>query len=915
MKIKYLISLSFFCFLVFNLSLAQNVTDPSHGNFYEIKKQWLKEREPEKKQESFLEKIFSKKENEEPEKEDGENQFRRWESFVEPRVYPSGSFPKPTVLWDELKKYEQQAASYKTESIAQATWQPVQRFFDSNNNYAGLISCIAFHPAHYQSIIPAGSYTIFVGSPSGGLWRTTNSGASWTPLTDRIPGIGVSSVVINPLDPRIMYIATGDKDRGDWYGNLYSYGVLKTTNGGITWNSTGLNFDRSGNGNRAVINKLLIHPNNPNILFACVKNETGGMGTGGNGAGLYKSSDAGVTWKQVVSAVCYDVEFKPGSNSGTVYACGYGGSFYKSTNAGDSATWTNITPGSPVLNPVKAGARTLIAVTPSDTNVVYMAYEKSGALFGLYKSTDAGQTWDSIPSSKTGLDGGNSGGYCFALAVSPQKTCCTHTDIIAVGFKKVFTSDDGGYTWRSASSGSGHEDQRSLEFLPKNITNIFDLFIANDGGIFKWSNFYQFPTNPVTPIHNGLEVLQFFRLGNSAADPNVICAGAQDNHVWKYTATNTVLTLIGDGMECIVDHTNPDVIYYSGPCGYINKYNHDSYDRNVSQPDGNNTAFITPFAMHPINSQILYFARNHGVYKTVNGGQNISLISPQNLVSNCNPCDAVLRTIAVAPSDPDNVIYTTSWTNVLKTTNGGANWTDITNGLPALGGIDVTAISYIAVHPNDPQTVWVTMMGYTGGKKVFKTIDGGINWTNISGSLPNLPVNCIVYENGSPDALYLGTDMGVFYRDNASADWIPYMNGLPNTAVMELEIQYGAKKLRAATFGRGLWQNDLMQHPNRNIILDPNLPVYSKPTAGLTCSPNPFSDVTTIGYKLDKKSLVSLSVLDYTGNAMQTLLDGVYQDAGFMSYEFNASSLAGGTYFVKLQVDGTVYTQKIVLIK
>ena len=800
-RTKTLISLLFFCFLFLKNSPAQHATDPKYGNFYNMKEKWMEEEE----KESFLKELFDKK----TEKEAGEIEmeeegsfFRRWASFVEPRVFPSGDFPKSTILLEELNNYNKKMAMEKLDCTPMGNWQSIQRY-----NYSvtgtGMVHCLAFHPKHKTTVTPANSYTMFAGAPSGGLWKTTNSGQNWTPLTDKIPAIGVSDIAISPKNPDVIYIATGDKSRGDWYGNLFSYGVMKTTNGGLTWQQTGLSFDFLGN--QASINRLIINPDHPDTLIAAVSDAPFSQTVG---QGIYRTNNGGVTWARLVVGSFYDLEFHP-TNSNIVYACGANGSFFRSTDGG--ATWgQNIANTDPVLSPVHTATihpRPLIAITsPNEPDVVYMAYEVDYALRGLYRSTDQGQHWDSIPSNRAGIDGGHSGGYCFAFAVAPRKK--NGKDVIAVGFLGIATSSDGGSTWVKPGWSLTHCDQRTLDFLPKtNSDTPFELFNTTDGGIWKIPN-ADVASLSAEPLNNGLEVLQFFRMGSSATDPSMICSGAQDNGNYVYKSGNTALVNVCDGAEAVVDHHNADVIYVSAANGWVKKYKADgTLIRTVVGNDEWN--YFAPFIMHPYDNSILYFARQGNVFKTTNGG--VSTFSISTGLTN-NSFDKELRTIAVAPSNPDNIIYTTTWTNVYRTINGGATWEDITNGLPTVAGIDHSSISYIIVHPTNPNIVWITMTGFVEGRKVFKTTNGTSptpEWTNVTGNLPNIPVNCIVYQNNSPDALYVGTDIGVFYTDTLKKYWTSYQNSLPNTAVMELEIQYGVNKLRAATFGRGLWQSDL----------------------------------------------------------------------------------------------------------
>jgi photosystem II stability/assembly factor-like uncharacterized protein len=205
--------------------------------------------------------------------------------------------------------------------------------------------------------------------------------------------------------------------------------------------------------------------------------------------------------------------------------------------------------------------------------------------------------------------------------------------------------------------------------------------------------------------------------------------------------------------------------------------------------------------MHPLNNYFI-IAGYDEVYRTTTGGAFWDSIS-NNLTTK-----TAIRTIALAPSDID-VIYVATYSKLSVTFDGGNSWTNIKPGLPS------STISDVTVSANDPNLVFVTFSNYNSGNKVYESTDGGNSWTNISGSnLPNLPVNCIVYQDLTNDDLYIGTDVGVYHRDNTMSDWQAFMSGFPNVIVDELEIHYGSGKIRAATFGRGIWESNLQSQPN-----------------------------------------------------------------------------------------------------
>jgi photosystem II stability/assembly factor-like uncharacterized protein len=341
-----------------------------------------------------------------------------------------------------------------------------------------------------------------------------------------------------------------------------------------------------------------------------------------------------------------------------------------------------------------------------------------------------------------------------------------------------------------------HADKHALAFQNGTI-----LFEGNDGGVYKTTNG---GTN-WTDLSNGMVISQLYRIGVSQTSANTVLTGLQDNGSKLYNGGFWTDVKGGDGMECIIDYSNSNYMYATYVRGQISRSTNGgiSFPTDISAniPGGQPTgAWVTPYIMDPTNSQTLYAGYDR-IWKTTNRGNTWT--SASQVLSGTNK----LRSLAIAPSN-SNILYTADLTSMWKTIDGGAtNWTSIS--LPALSG---NSITYIAVKNNDPNTLWITSGGYTNSSKVFQSTDGGTNWTNISTGLPNLPVMCIVYYKVATDrtVLFVGTDLGVYVKDGTNS-WVPFNTGLPNVVVTELEILYtgGTNKLRAGTYGRGLWETNI----------------------------------------------------------------------------------------------------------
>ena len=296
--------------------------------------------------------------------------------------------------------------------------------------------------------------------------------------------------------------------------------------------------------------------------------------------------------------------------------------------------------------------------------------------------------------------------------------------------------------------------------------------------------------------------------------------------------------------------------------------------------DSKSCAWVSPYLIHPKNSNILFFGAKD-IYKTTSRGNSWTKYSNQ-LTAADGVGGGMIHSMAVSESDPDSVLYAASYVVLYKTSDGGNSWQNITSNLPTTAGcFDCSAISNITVHPENPKIAWVTMSGYSAVNKVFKTTDGGTSWVNITENLPNSPVNCIIYQKNSKEVLYIGTDLGVFFKDSTDKDWKPFMKNLPNVPVQELEIFYKTGKLRAATFGRGLWESNIYGLINSVDIHNTN--------GGKWLFPNP------------GRSYIELPECVIGNNQMIT----VYSALGVPVNQINAtkridiSLLAPGIYFIK----------------
>ncbi|MBC7886142.1 MAG: hypothetical protein H7X99_11750 [Saprospiraceae bacterium] len=695
------------------------------------------------------------------EKGKGWKQFKRWENYWEDRVNEDGSFPHSGIILAEYNMYKREKKGGKR-SI-QANWVNLGPSF-SSGGYSGLgrLNCIGFHPSNEN--------IVYAGAAGGGLWKTVDGGATWTTSTDNLAVLGVSGIVIHPTNPDIMYIATGDGDAGD----NYSVGVLKSTDGGNTFNTTGLNWSVT---NTRRIRRLIIDPDDHNTLLVA------------SSIGIYRTTNSGTTWTLEETGNFYDIEANPDGATQTFYAS-TGGIVYKSTNNGD--TWSN-------AFTISGSSRLSLAVSLANNNYLYVLSSKSSnsGYNGVYRSTDSGLNFtlrSSTPNimgwSTTGSDSGGQGWYDLVITADPN-----NAETIFVGGINNWKSTDGGITWALKShwyGGGGvqsvHADKHAMEWFNGS------LWEANDGGLYKTIN------GGNTWVHksNTMVISQMYRLGVSQTDSKVI-AGLQDNGTKLLNTNNNWSDVLGgDGMECIINPTNSNVMYGEMYYGNINRStNGGSSWSNISNniPGDPQGAWVTPYMLDPNDASIIYVAYD-SLYKSTDQGSSWIKIGSTIQI------DSSIKTLlALAPSN-SSYIYTGTSNKLYRTQNGGSSWTTLT--------VPGSNTSAIAIHPENPDILWAVRKGYSDGSKVYKSINGGLSWTNISGTLPNLSANCILYQTGTDDGLYVGMDSGVFYRDNTMSDWEYFFDGLPNVEITELDINYSNNFIYASTYGRGIWKTELI---------------------------------------------------------------------------------------------------------
>jgi photosystem II stability/assembly factor-like uncharacterized protein len=676
--------------------------------------------------------------------------FRRWEWLVEPRAYPSGRLDLQELATFRAQVREidtQLAARLTAQSVLkpgyfEALWKPLGPSDAVGGTNMGRVNCIEFDPKNVK--------IIYLCSADGGIWKSTDGGTTWSPKSDFQLTLSVGDIAIDRNNSNVLYVATSDSFGYGvpFWGGTYSVGVIKSADGGTTWTPTGLNWTV---GQNRIIRRLVMHPTDAKILLAATS------------AGLYRTDNGGASWTQILPANTFDVEFQQ-DDGAIVYATT--AQVLKSTNAGASFS---------PLSASCAGSRYNIEIARSNPKVLYTLCTNGT----VQKSTDAGATWVAVTPPGVTLYGY----YDNVLTVSPVSD-----KIVYVAGFNIKSSTDGGNTWNSVPV-AGHPDNHVIKFAPGSSSTLFS---GNDGGLFKSTN----SGATWSSLNKGLAITQFYRVGISRTNPNIMVAGAQDNGNIKYASGTFTSITNADGMQGFIDWSNSNVIYAGIQHGsFYRSTNGGTTFTNIDTPASG--AWIAPWCQDPSVATTIY-AGTDKVYKSINQG------TTWVAVSGALAGIGQFTVLKVAQSNAQ-VIYAGSATRLYRTTNGGGAWTDITPGLP----VATNFLTAVAINDSNPDIAYATFSGYMAGEKVYRTLNGGSSWANISGTLPNMPVNAIAYQKSTHNPLYIGTDAGVYYRNDLLSDWVPYKSGLPNVIVDELQIHYGTKTITAATYGRGIWQAPL----------------------------------------------------------------------------------------------------------
>jgi photosystem II stability/assembly factor-like uncharacterized protein len=787
---------------------------------------------------------------------------------------------------------ERAEALAATGALGAVAWQPA-----GPTNIMGRITCLTADPS-----IPG---RIFLGAAAGGVFRTTDSGATWACVTDDYGIASMGDLATDPHAPNVIYAGTGEPNSsGDSYNGV---GLYRSTDGGDSWSFLGLR-------DTGHIARVVVDPSNSARIWVAAM---GNLFTKNPERGVYRSDDGGVSWSLELfvsdSTGASDLVVDP-SSPNTLYAAmwerirtasyrragGFTSGVFKSTDGGD--TWGRLAGGLPAQGPTVG--RIGLAIAASQPSIVYALYaDDPGNFLGLFKTTDGGAHWSHADAGLGGLYS-NYGWYFGQIRVDPTDPA----KAFALGVP-LYRTTNGGTSWSDAS-GSMHVDHHALWIDPTNPTRMIE---GNDGGFYRSTN-----GGTVWAAGAGLPITQFYAITADFQHPERLYGGTQDNGTMR-TMTGGLNDWQefygGDGMFCLVDPTNSQVIFAEYQYGGLGKSTNGGGSFNDATNGingGDRRNWSVPVVMDPANSQILYYG-TYRVYRTSNGASSWTPISPDLTggQGSGNLQFPTVTTIAVAPSASATIYAGSDDGHVWVSTNTGGSWTNISSGLPNRW------VTRVAVDPLNRDVVYATVSGYKWDEPqphVFRSTNRGASWADISGNLPDGPANAIVIDPLDSSTLYVATDFDVFVTRNLGGRWDVLGVGLPLNPICDLYLHAPTRSLIAGTHGRSMFRLSL---PAPADVADgiPGGRASSRPAIELAGA-NPFRDRAEFRVRLPLGGPARVRIVDASGRTVRVIEEGTMQ-AGVHPFGWDCRDGVGrsapaGVYFARVDAAGRVAAIRLI---
>jgi photosystem II stability/assembly factor-like uncharacterized protein len=709
-------------------------------------------------------------------------------------------------------------------------------------------------------------HTMYAGARTGGVWRTTNNGTTWEPVTDSVGITSVGALAVAPSDANKVWVGTGDNSltRSAYWGD----GVYKSTDGGTTWTNMGLRDTEH-------IARIVIHPTNPNIVWVAA---LGHLGTPNQERGVFKTADGGRTWQkqlfvnETTGAVDIAIDYR---NPDLLYAAMYdairlpwkimearpGGGIFKTTDGG--AHWDKLANGLPQGNTGRIG----IDICRKNPDVVYAVVDNFNLRPGagqqrdtsfaspasyvggeVYRSDDAGRSWRRV--SKEGQDVSRKAGYSFnQLRVDPNDA-----DKVFITGSNLIQSTDGGKTWVGLNDErawypfrSTFGDFRSLWIDPEDSDH---MVATSDGGVSV-----SYDGGRTSDQFLNLKLGEFYAIGVDMAQPYRIFGGLQDHESWmgpsngwsgRINIDDWMSVGVGDGM-----YNQPDPagrwIYNTQEFGTLGRYDLETRTRTIIDPTKPNSPhpfsnvrllggrgapavpdailyrfnWIAPVGISPHDSNTIYYGSQF-LLRSRDRGDHWEAISPDLTTNNPDKINTqntsiqhcTIVTLAESAAQAGVIWVGTDDGKVQVTRDGGAHWTDTTAKLAVAGGPEDAWVSRVFPSRFSAGTAYVTKSGRRQDDFrpfVFRTTDFGASWTPLTNGLPDVAeANVIAEDTVNANLLFLGTSAGVFVSFDRGANWSSFRSNMAPAPVTDLLVHPREGDLVVGTYGRGVWVTNIV---------------------------------------------------------------------------------------------------------
>jgi photosystem II stability/assembly factor-like uncharacterized protein len=694
------------------------------------------------------------------------------------RMYPYNEI-KQDVYLKEMKKANEMHALRDGE----IDWE-----FVGPTNIGGRITDIE---------MPTGqSSTIYVGAATGGLLKTNNAGFSWEQMFNSVPTISIGDIAIDPQNQDILYVGTGEANSSSY--SFLGSGIYKSLDAGDTWQYSGLEES-------AYIGRVIVDHINSERVFAAA---CGTLFSTSTSRGIYRTIDGGDSWEQVLfvndSTAAIDLVQHP-NNADILYAAfwerkrgltyrnsfGHSSGIWKTIDGGDN--WTELTNGLPgAIDKGRIG----ITISKSNPSVLYAMYDMPNENMYVYKTSNDGESWQRVDNNYLNGMGSSFAWYFGQIRVDPNDENRVYT----LG-QIMYRTNNSGSNWSEIGS-SVHVDHHAMFFDEESGR----IYLGNDGGLY-WST-----TNGSswTKINN-LPITQFYDFDISNTNPDFMVGGTQDNNSIRTIGGNTYnwdAVLGGDGMYCAINQENNDVAYAEYQWGNLYRsFNAQSSNPNysgVSQWGSDRTNWSAPLVLTPGNNEIAYFG-SYRVWKSTNNGSSWDAVS-NDLTDGGNNNFNTLSTLDVSSINENYVLAGSADGNVHISLTGGLTWDLISSDLPDRW------ITRVVFDPIEEETIYVTISGFRWDEPlphIFKSIDLGENWIDISGNLPEIPVNTIVINPLNNANIIVGTDAGIYFTIDGGDSWQNASGNMPQTPIVVLRINPLTNMMYAATYGNSIYKVDL----------------------------------------------------------------------------------------------------------